>query len=277
MTQYKLQPARREALVGTSDCQNSVAVVEPKPPQSSPLELSRWVAQHLEDRSIRGSPTRTLSDEQLPHLVEPLTARIKAGILERTQSAVLTLACGITEGGLPLEVFTRDPLIDLSMNDRARFATSAWLPPHLRERATILPDREDGCLEFDCQHHRIITAIQKSLRQTNPEIPVFFLGSAASLRDGPVNDIDIGTSNGLRQSFSNLGDKVYKNDFDRFAVELRRNLREGKPVIARPTHAGAVWEYMPLALGVSVNRHGRALRITPSEVLIIEATDRPRS
>ena len=234
----------------------------------SALELSRWVAAQLESPSMRG-----WSNEQLPLLVEPLTARIQAGMLERTESAVLTLACGIADGGLPLELFMRNPLIDLSMADRRRFTTDAWLPPHLCERVTVLPDTEEGSPDFDCQHFRIITAIQKGLRDTNPEIPVFFLGSAASLLKRPVTDIDIGTSNALRQSFANPSDEAFRNDFDRLAFEIRKNFREGKPVIARPTHVGAVWEYMPLALGISVLRHERAFRITPSQVYIIEQKD----
>jgi len=271
MTHQKLQGGRSQALVVPRNEGNSSTVSEALQPGGPTLELSRWVAAQLDDRSMRGSSGRVLSDEELPLLIEPLSARIQAGVLERTNSAVLTLACGIVDGGLPLEMFLRDPLIDLSMNDPKRFATSPWLPPHLTERRAILPAHEDGSPEFDCQHYRVITAIQKGLRDTNPEIPVFFLGSAASRLNRPVTDIDIGTSVGLRQAFGNSSAEAPENDFDLFASEVRKNLREGKPVIARPTHVGAVWEYMPLALGVSVLRHERALRITPSEVFIIEA------
>lgn len=274
MTHQKFQPERKQSLVMPIASPESAKPTQPPESTASTLQISRWVAQQLEDRSLRSSPIRAISDDQLPLLVTPLTTRIQAGVLAQTHSALITLACGITDGGLPLEVFIKDPLIDLSMNDRTRFATSTWLPVHLQERSTVLPGSEDSSEEFDCQHHRIITAIQKSLRETNPQIPVFFLGSAASLHTRVANDIDIGTSNGLRRSFSNPGDDVYKNDYDRFASELRKNLSQGKPVIARPTHVGAVWEYMPLALGISVHRHQRALRVTPSEVFVIEAKNR---
>jgi hypothetical protein len=277
MTQHKLQGGKDQGDAGPSVDSTPAALVEARQPTCATLELSRWVATKLEDRSMRASPGRVLSDAQLPLLVEPLTTRIRAGALDQTNSAVLTLACGIVDGGLPLELFLRDPLIDLSMADRRRFATNSWLPPHLRERATVLPDTEGGSPEFDCQHFRIIAAIQKGLRDTNPEIPVFFLGSAASLRQKPVTDIDIGTSNALRQSFANPSDEIFRNDFDRFSSEVRKNFREGKPVIGRPTHVGAIWEYMPLALGISVLRYERALRITPSEVFVIESRDRSQS
>ncbi len=235
------------------------------------VELSRWVAQHLNHRFVVDDRKRSVPLDQLHLLIDPLTTRIQSGLLPPRESNVLTFICGVTNGGLPLDLFIKNPCLDLSLSDSTAIAHGRWLPPHLKEKATRLPDNEDGSPEFNNQHYRIISAIQKALREVNPEIPVFFLGSSASLTARYPNDIDIGTSADLRSQYSNPSDEIYKNDFDKLGFVIRKHMREGKPIIARPDHIGAVWEYMPLALGVSVARHGRALRVTPSEVFIIEA------
>lgn len=135
-----------------------------------------------------------------------------------------------------------------------------------------LPVHEGVSSEFNTQNYRVISAIQRGLCEVNPNIQVFFLGSAASLASKTVNDIDIGTSAELRRHFTNPSDETYRYDFDKLADVVCKNIREGKPVLGWRNHVGAIWEYMPLAIGMSVARHGRAFRVTPFEVFIIESS-----
>lgn len=93
------------------------------------VEVSRWVAEHLNHRALIDDRKRVLSLEQLPLLIDPLTTRIQAGILPQTESYFLTFTLGVTNGGIPLELFIKDPCINLSMNDVTTVSNGTWLPP----------------------------------------------------------------------------------------------------------------------------------------------------
>lgn len=273
------QRSQEELLLPSPDG-NSATKLESLERAEEVIALSRWVATQLEDRVMKNDPKRVLSDEQVSQLVEPITTRIRAGLLQESQSFVITLAHGIACGGLPLKLFVQDPLIDLSTSDVTKINDGRWLLPHLQERKVSLPleepTKENPDPHFTSQHHRIISAAQECLKKTNPEMPVFFLGSAAAYPEKIANDLDIGTSSALRPLFTK-NNEDFKYDFDLFSHKLCRKYeemkRERKFISAHPKHVGAVWEFIPLAVGVSVHRHGRAIRMTASDIFIIEAKD----
>lgn len=85
-------------------------------PSSGIVAVSRWVADLVHHRFIVDDPKRVINYDDLPLLVEPLTTRVCSGILAQRESDPLTFACGVINGGLPLEVLIKDPCIDLSMD-----------------------------------------------------------------------------------------------------------------------------------------------------------------
>jgi hypothetical protein len=227
-------------------------------------------------------PKRLLSDQELGRLAAPLAARIEAGLLDTTEGVsgcyphIHGLISGIANGGLPVELFIKDPCKDLFPSSTAQINDGSWLPAHLQEQPTTLPLNEGDPSEFTVQQHRIISLAQRTLQEVNPALPVFFVGSAAAKANKPARDIDIGMSCALKATFSNPNDPIYRNDFDRFSFALRQKMFEGNQtrtciIDTRPEHVGAVWGYMTLAVGVSVARHGQAFRISSDKVHIITA------
>jgi hypothetical protein len=64
-------------------------------------------------------------------------------------------------------------------------------------------------------------------------------------------------------------DQVFNEVRARMSSTRRQQLREG-PILGNQNHVGAVWSHFHLALGVSVFRYERALRIASSDIYVIE-------
>ncbi len=219
----------------------------------------------LSHRLVQEDPQRIVPNEELPLVARILVDRVLAGILPREQ--ILGFARGLVNGGAPLSYLRENSLDPLTIDDPSLFSEGQWLPSFLTERRIRLPDCEEPTNELNIQPQRIVRAIQETLVSVNPHLPIFFLGSAAA-NDKPCPfDIDIGTSRALRSYFMS----PVETSYDTFAQTLIRRMSSGAPILGMKSHVGAVWEDMALALGVSVTRYGRAFRISPSSVFIVEA------
>jgi hypothetical protein len=139
-----------------------------------------------------------------------------------------------------------------------------WLPPYLQERLVV---PEHRAAELNVQQERIVDAIQGALRDEQVDLPIFFLGSAASQRGELPRDIDIGTSRSLRSQHMDPYDRVFQN--------LRERMHGGL-ILGDKNHVGSVWSDFHLALGVSVTRYDRALRVTASDLYRIGSSSKER-
>jgi len=226
--------------------------------------IYRAVIDTLKDRTIIGSSRAVLSEDERLLLIEPLVYRVRVGALDPKE--LLGFVSGIVHGGVPCEDFIRNPTMPLDLTSIEGLKDGLRLPPHLRERR-MAPERRDD--ELDIQQNRIVDAIQGALRDSKVDLPVFFIGSAAARETGSPFDIDIGTSVSLRNAHMAGYDQVFNEVRARMSATRRQQLREG-PILGNQNHVGAVWSHFHLALGVSVFRYERALRVTSLDVYVIE-------
>lgn len=89
-------------------------------PSSEILEISRWVANTLKHNLVVDDAKRVLKNDELQLLIEPISTRIRSGTLTQRASDVLAFACGVTNGGLPLELLIENPCIDVPFGVRRR-------------------------------------------------------------------------------------------------------------------------------------------------------------
>lgn len=218
--------------------------------------LYRTVLDAFNHRSIVGSPRAVLSEPERLTLLEPIVARMSAGVL--SPEGLFGFVSGVVHGGVPREYFINNPTIPLDLTSLEAVKNGCWLPSYLSERR-VEPQQYPSVL--DVQHNRIVDAIQGALRDARVDVPVFFMGSAAALQSGSPGDLDIGTSVSLRNQHM----KAYDDAF----MCLRDRMRD-RLIIGNKNHVGAVWSHFHLALGVSVLRYDRALRVTASELHVIE-------
>ena len=223
------------------------------------------VQQALAHRVVREDPRRVVHDKDIPLLARPLVERVLAGVLPREQ--IISFARGVVNGGVPLSYLNENSARPLTIDTPDLVSGGRWLPSYLTEREVELPSIGNDSEGFNIQHQRILRAIQDTLITVNPEIPVFFLGSAASNDKSIPFDIDIGTSQALRNYFM----APIETSYDTFASSLMRRMHLGAPILGMKTHVGAVWGEMGLALGISVTRYGKAFRVSASSVFIVEA------
>ena len=223
------------------------------------------VQQALAHRLVREDPRRVVDDKDIPLLNRPLVERVLAGVLPREQ--IISFARGVVNGGVPLSYLRENSVEPLTIDNPDLVSGGHWLPSYLTEREVELPSIGNDSEDFNIQHQRILRAIQDTLITVNPELPVFFLGSAASTDESIPFDIDIGTSQALRSYFM----APIETSYDTFASSLIRRMHSGAPILGMKTHVGAVWGEMGLALGISVTRYGRAFRVSASSVFIVEA------
>ena len=200
----------------------------------------------------------SLSADEKQEFIELIIQRMKAGRLNHYD--LYAFANNIALRGIPLPEFRRNPLVDLDLCCLEPIDNGCWLPDYMRERRISEAQFED---ELNPQHKRIIGVIQQTLNGEKIDIPMFFIGSAASLRSGLPRDIDIGTSLELR--------RAYLDTYDQAFNALRKNIQVGE-IIGDKNHVGAVWSPFLLCLGVSIHRYSRAFRVTASDVYIIEAS-----
>ena len=226
--------------------------------------IYRAVIDAVNHRSIIGSSRAVLSQEERLLLIDPLVHRVRVGVLDPNE--LLGFVSGVVHGGVPCADLVRDPTMPLDLTSGEGMDVGRWLPPHLRERRMAPERRHD---ELDTQQTRIVEAIQGALRGANVDLPLFFVGSAAALKAGISADIDIGTSVSLRNAHMPEYDQVFNELRDRMSSTRRQALGEA-PINGDKNHVGAVWSHFHLALGVSVFRYERSLRVTSSDVYVIE-------
>ena len=253
-----LRPAQ-----ATSDA--GVFLPTPDPNDTRFAQALDDVQQALAHRLVREDPRRVVDDKDIPLLNRPLVERVLAGVLPREQ--IISFARGVVNGGVPLSYLRENSVEPLTIDNPDLVSGGHWLPSYLTEREVELPSIGNESEDFNIQHQRILRAIQDTLITVNPELPVFFLGSAASTDESIPFDIDIGTSQALRNYFM----APIETSYDTFASSLMRRMHSGAPILGMKTHVGAVWGEMGLALGISVTRYGRAFRVSASSVFIVEA------
>jgi hypothetical protein len=221
---------------------------------------------------VGGSPRAVLSQEDLLKLIDPLVRRINSGALPVNEA--VGCASGIVHGGVPLDLFIRNPEMPLDLTSLEAIAQGMWLPSHLSEHRMSPEQRKD---ELCIQQERIVAAVQGALSDTQSDLPVFFLGSAVAKGSLNPHDIDIGTSSALRSQHMKAYDDVFHIlRSDRMSSSQRARRFEG-PIDGNQNHVGAVWSHFLLALGVSVHRYERALRITPSDIYVIKRAEEDRT
>jgi len=197
-----------------------------------------------------------LPEGRQEEVAQALRTRFEEGAL--TMAEIPGLLSGLAAGGVPIEDFLTDPLLkaDVTSPD---LQEGRWLPAHLKEHAF-----DPATETLGIQQARIIEVLQEIMREQGFTRPVFFLGSAAVESPGLPNDVDIGTSVALRNA--------HMAEYDAFFAEARRRMVRGdRPILGDKNHVGAVFGHMNLALGVSVRRYGRAYRVAPDTVHVIEA------
>jgi hypothetical protein len=224
----------------------------------------RAVIDAVNHRTIIGSSRGVLSQDERLLLIDPVVHRVRVGALGLNE--LLGFISGVVHGGVPCADLVRNPTMPLDLTSVDGMDVGRWLPPHLCERR-MAPERRHE--ELDIQQNRIVDAIQGGLRDANVDLPLFFMGSAAAPKPGNFADIDIGTSVSLRNAHLAEYDQVFNHVRDRMSSTRRQALRE-VPINGDKNHVGAVWSHFHLALGVSVFRHERALRVTSSDVYVIE-------
>lgn len=218
--------------------------------------LYRTVLDALNHRSIVEAPRAVLSESERLTLLEPIVTRMSAGVL--SPAHLSGFVSGVVHGGVPREYLINNSTIPLDLTSLEAVKDGCWLPSYLSERR-VEPEQYQSLL--DVQHKRIVDAIQGAIRDARVDVPVFFLGSAAALRSECPGDIDIGTSVSLRSQYMKAYDDVF--------MCLRDRMRD-RLIIGNKNHVGAVWSHFHLALGVSVWRYDRALRVTDSELHVVE-------
>lgn len=235
---------------------------EGKGPSFDPIY--RAVIDAVNHRTIAGSSRAVLSQEERLLLIDPLVHRVRVGALDSNE--LVGFVSGVVHGGVPCADLVRNPTMPLDLTSIEGVEVGRWLPPHLCERRMAPERRHD---ELDIRQIRIVDAMQGALREARVELPLFFVGSAAALKTTECADIDIGTSVSLRNAHMAEYDLVFTYLRDRMSSTRRQALGEG-PINGNKNHVGAVWSHFHLALGVSVFRYERALRVTSSEVYVIE-------
>ena len=217
-------------------------------------EIRLKVAEVLTDQRLINDPRNILSPGEIVSLEPALLKRALSGSL--APHAIATCASCITNGGIPLSLFLENPLISLEMNDALLVNQGRWLPSYLTEYA-VVPERDLGI-----QQQRITATIQETLRQHGSTLPLFLIGSAAVPSLTLPSDIDIATSSSLRAA--------HRPEYDALFTSLRTRMATNPLILGNKNHIGVEFLEMTLAIGVSVTRYGRALRVTPDEVFAIE-------
>jgi hypothetical protein len=218
-------------------------------------EVRRKVTEALSDQKLANDPRTILSPAEIVSLEPALLQRALSDKL--APQGIATFASHVTHGGIPISLFLKNPLISLEINDALRVNKGQWLPSYLRESA-VVPEKA-----LDIQQQRITATIQETLRQHASGLPVFFIGSAAAVPSRTLpSDIDIATSTSLRAA--------HRAEYDTIFSSLRTRMAANPLILGNKNHIGAVFSEMTLAIGVSVTRYGRALRVSPDEVFAIE-------
>lgn len=217
-------------------------------------EIRLKVTEALCDQKLLNDPRNVLSPAERVSLEPAVLKRALNGKLAPQEIA--TFVSCITNGGIPISLFLENPLISLEMNDALLVNKGQWLPSYLRERP-VVPEKD-----FDIQQQRITATIQETLRQHGSTLPLFFIGSAAVPSRTLPSDIDIATSSSLRAA--------HRAEYDAVFGALRTRMATNPLIVGNKNHIGVEFLEMTLAIGVSVTRYGRALRVTPDEVLAIE-------
>lgn len=219
-------------------------------------QFSAIIDEKLANGLLTSIKRKLLSDSDILQFREPLLIRMRAGLLsEESLQSFITHAA---QGGLSLKAFRENPLLPLDQKLTSSLVPGEWLPPYLKERVAAPAD-------FGIQQQRIIDAMQGIMKAQSFSLPLFFLGSSAVPRDNIASDIDIGTSCALRNENMKA--------FDTATEAMRRAMASNPLILGNKNHIGAVFDQMVLALGVSVARYGRALRVTPDIVYAIEPND----
>ncbi len=224
-------------------------------------ENYRAVCDALNHRCITSSYKELIPESERLMLIEPIVERMRAGMLSRDQ--LLAFVSGVAHGGVPCADFINNPTMPLDLASLDGIQKGHWLPPHLTERRM---EPELRKTELDEQQQHIVDAMQSALRGADSELPLFLLGSAALFKGGLPRDVDIGTSVGLRDQ--------YMNDYKLVFENLIESIRD--PFISGTRHVALVWPHFHLALGVSVSRYNRALRVTASDIYVIESSRKDR-
>ncbi len=197
-----------------------------------------------------------LSEPERLALLEPIVARMRAGVLSKQE--LLGFVVNVAHGGIPSAILHREPTIKLDLTSLEGMDDGRWLPSYLSERRMDGTSRES---ELDIHQRRIVDAIQGAMRDARVDLPVFFLGSGIARTGKIASDLDIGTSVSLRGQHMRAYDEVFEH--------LREPMRSPL-IMGNKNHVGAVWSHFHLALGISVWRHTRALRVAPTDLYVIE-------